>query len=94
LQRSFAAEVAAHCDMDFRFTTAAEPKRVAIMASKTDHCVLDLLWRTRRGELDMSVVMVISNHTDLADQVRVFGVPFVHVPATRDNRADAEARQL
>lgn len=44
--------------------------------SKTDHRVLDLLWRHRRNELDMHVAMVISNHPDLADQVRPFGVPF------------------
>ena len=42
----------------------------------------------------MAVVMVISNHPDLADQVRPFSVPFLHVPATKDNRADAEQRQL
>ena len=80
--------------MDFRLTEAAKPKRVAIMASKEDHCLLDLLWRNRRGELDMSVVMVIANHPDLADQVRPFGVPFIHVPAHKDIRDDAERRQL
>jgi formyltetrahydrofolate deformylase len=80
--------------MDFTLTEAAQPKRVAIMVSKTDHCVLDLLWRNRRGELDMSVVMVISNHPDLADAVRPFGVPYFHVPATPDNRPQAEQRQL
>jgi formyltetrahydrofolate deformylase len=42
----------------------------------------------------MSVAMVISNHTDLADKVRPFNVPFLHVPATRDNRAEAEERIL
>ena len=67
--------------MDFRLTEASKPKRVAILASKDDHCLLDLHWRNRRGELDMSVVMVISNHPDLADQVRPFGVPFMHVPS-------------
>jgi formyltetrahydrofolate deformylase len=70
--------------MDFRLTEAAKPKRVVILASKEDHCLLDLLWRNRRGELDMSVSMVISNHPDLADQVRPFGVPFLHVPAAKD----------
>jgi formyltetrahydrofolate deformylase len=94
LERSFAAEVAERFDMDFRLTEAAKPKRVAIMVSKTDHCVLDLLWRNRRGELDMSAVMVISNHPDLADQVRPFGIPYFHIPATRDTRAEAEQRQL
>ncbi len=94
LDRDFAAQVAEKFGIDFRLAEAAKPKRVAIMASKEDHCLLDLLWRNRRGELDMSVVMVISNHPDLADQVRPFGVPFLHVPATQHIRADAEARQL
>ncbi|MCV7227027.1 formyltetrahydrofolate deformylase [Mycolicibacterium komossense] len=94
LERDFAEQVATQFEMDFRLTEASKPKRVAIMASKDDHCLLDLLWRNRRGELDMSVVMVISNHADLADRVRPFGVPFLHVPATKDVRAQAEERQL
>jgi formyltetrahydrofolate deformylase len=94
LERDFAEQVAAKFGMDFRLTEAAKPKRVAIMASKEDHCLLDLLWRNRRGELDMTVVMVIANHPDLADDVRPFGVPFMHVPATREIREEAEQRQL
>lgn len=94
LERDFAEEVASRFDMDFRLTEAAKPKRVAILASKEDHCLLDLLWRNRRGELDMSVSMVVSNHPDLAEQVRPFGVPFIHIPATKDNRAEAEQRLL
>ena len=94
LERSFARDVADGFDMTFRFSEAATPKRVAILVSKPDHCVLDLLWRNSRSELDMSVVMVISNHSDLADRVRPFGVPYVHIPATRDNRAEAEQRIL
>jgi formyltetrahydrofolate deformylase len=88
------AELAARFDIDYRFTEAAKPKRVAIFASTADHCLLDLLWRNRRGELDMTVVMVIANHPDLAEQVRAFNVPFVYIPATRDTRAEAEQRQL
>ncbi|QEN13680.1 formyltetrahydrofolate deformylase [Mycolicibacterium sp. ELW1] len=94
VERDFADRVASRFSMDFTLTEAARPKRVAIMTSTADHCLLDLLWRNRRGELDMSIVMVISNHPNLADQVRAFGVPFVHVPATREIRAQAEARQL
>jgi formyltetrahydrofolate deformylase len=93
-EHRFRETVAADFEMDFTLTEAAKPKRVAIMVSKTDHCVLDLLWRNRRGELDMTVAMVVSNHPDLADEIRQFGVPFVHIPATRDNRAEAEQRQL
>jgi len=94
LEREFAQRVAEPFGMDFRLTEAAKPKRVAIMASKEDHCVLDLLWRNRRGELDMTVAMVISNHPDLADQVRPFSVPFFHIPANKDIREQAESRQL
>lgn len=93
LEREFQA-VADEFHMDYRFADASKPKRVAIMASTADHCLLDLLWRNRRGELDMTVVMVISNHADLAEQVRAFGVPFVHIPASRDIREQAEQRQL
>jgi formyltetrahydrofolate deformylase len=94
LERDFAEQVAAKFGMDFRLTEAAKRKRVAIMASKEDHCLLDLLWRNRRGELDMAVVMLIANHPDLADDVRPFGVPFVYVPATKEIREEAERRQL
>jgi formyltetrahydrofolate deformylase len=94
LEREFASTVADKFNIDYRFTEAAKPKRVAIMASKEDHCLLDLLWRNRRGELQMSVVMVIANHPHLAEYVRPFGVPFIHIPATRETRAEAEQRQL
>lgn len=94
LERDFAEQVAGPYEMDFRLTEAAKPKRVAIMASREDHCLLDLLWRNRRGEIDMSVAMVIGNHPELAEQVRPFGVPFVHIPANKDIREHAEQRQL
>ena len=94
LARDLSEQVADKFGMDFRLTEAAKPKRVAIMASKEDHCLLDLLWRNRRGDLDMSVVMVIANHPDLADQVRAFGTPFIYIPATKELRDDAERRQL
>jgi formyltetrahydrofolate deformylase len=94
LEREFRLRVAEPFGIAYRLTEAAKPKRVALMASTEDHCLLDLLWRNRRGELDMSVVMVIANHPDLADQVRPFGVPFIHIPAKRDIREQAEQRQL
>ena len=80
--------------LEWRLTDLGTPKRVAIFASRSDHCLLDLLWRQRRGELPMTVAMVISNHTDLADDVRGFGVPFVHIPVPRDDKPAAEAEQL
>ncbi len=94
LDRAFADEVAVRFAMDWRLHGAAEPKRVAIMVSREDHCLLDLLWRWRRGELDMDIGLVISNHADLAETVAALGIAFEHVPVTADTKARAEARQL
>ena len=80
--------------MDWHVTAAHEPKSVAIMVSKLDHCLLDLLWRHRRGELNASIGLVIGNHPQMADAVRSFGIPFVYIPVTKDSKADAESRQL
>jgi len=94
LQRGFAGDVGERFGMTWTIADASVPKRVAIMVSRYDHCLLDLLWRARRGELDLEFGVVISNHPDLGDEVRSFGVPFVHIPISRDTRAEAEQRQL
>ena len=67
---------------------------VAIFVSKQDHCLLDLLWRTRTGELPMQVPLVISNHHDLCAMAEEFGARFAHVPISAANREEAEARHL
>ena len=70
------------------------PKRMAVLASKSDHCLLDLLWRHRRGELPVSIPMVVSNHPDMAEEVRGFGIPFFHVPSAGSDKSAAEAEHL
>nr|WP_216363607.1 formyltetrahydrofolate deformylase [Subtercola boreus] len=94
LDRDFARQVGRRFGMTYTFTSVASPKRVAIMVSKYDHCLLELLWRNKRGDLDMDVTLVISNHGDLAADVAGFGVPFVHIPVSRATKAEAEAEQL
>jgi formyltetrahydrofolate deformylase len=81
-------------DLEFRLRDLSVPQRVAIFASKSDHCLLDLLWRHRRGELPISVAMVISNHPENAVAVRGFGVPFFHVPSAGPDKSAAEAEHL
>ena len=68
--------------------------RVAIFVSKQDHCLVDLLWRTRSGELPMAVPLVISNHPDLEPLARDFGATYVHLPVTAATKAEAEQEQL
>ena len=75
------ASTLADFELEWNLTDQSVPKRMAILASKQDHCLLDLLWRHRRGDLPVTIPMVISNHTTTAEDVRSFGVPFFHVPS-------------
>jgi formyltetrahydrofolate deformylase len=93
-ERAFAERVGRPFGLDWRLAYASERKRAALLASREDHCLLDLLWRRRRGELDADVVAVVSNHPDLASDVAGFGVPFHHVPVPADSKADAERQML
>lgn len=86
------AEVAERFDMEWSLHDADHRKRVAILVSKYDHCLMELLWRQQRGQLNIDITMVISNHSDLAESVRSFGIPFVHIPS--GDKAEMEQRQL
>ena len=93
--RRFEEEVAGPLEMDHRFEESSERKRVAIMVSREDHCLTDLLWRWRSGELGAAhIAAVISNHPDHADQVAALGVPFHHVPVEAGAKEEAERRAL
>ncbi|MDC2956604.1 formyltetrahydrofolate deformylase [Streptomyces gilvifuscus] len=81
-------------ELEFTLRDLSVPKRVAVFASKSDHCLLDLLWRHRRGQLPVTVSMVISNHPDTAEEVRSFGIPFFHVPSAGPDKSVAEAEHL
>lgn len=93
-QRSFATSVAERFEMDWHVRYSDERRRIAILVSRRDHCLVDLLWRWRRGELDGEVVAVISNHEDLRADAESAGVPFHHVPVPPGEKARAEARML
>jgi formyltetrahydrofolate deformylase len=94
LGRDFGDKVAGTLGARFRIRDASVPARVAVFVSRRNHCLLDLLWRARRGELPIEVVVVISNHSDLAADVAPFGVPFEVIPVTRAAKPQAERAQL
>ncbi len=94
LQRDFNAQVASALGATFRLADAAVPVRVALFVSRRDHCLIDLLWRARRGELPIEIVTVISNHFDLQADVASFGVPFEVIPVTTATKPRAERLQL
>jgi formyltetrahydrofolate deformylase len=94
LVRAFATEVAEPFAMDWRLDDAGRAKRVAVLVSREDHCLLDLLWRRRRGELHCEIPLVISNHPDHASDVEGLGVRYEHVPVVKGEKPAAEARML
>jgi formyltetrahydrofolate deformylase len=94
LQTEFASEVAARFEMDWEMRWWGERRRIAILVSRHDHCLFDLLWRWRRGELNAEVVAVISNHRDLEDETVAAGVAFHHVPVEQGGKEQAEAAML
>ena len=68
--------------------------RVAIFVSKYDHCLVDLLYRQRIGELACDFPLMISNHADAKHHADFYGVPYYHIPVTKENKPQAEAQQI
>ncbi|MFJ4771473.1 formyltetrahydrofolate deformylase [Streptomyces uncialis] len=93
LRASFAA-IGDSFQMDWQLDRADDRMRVVLMVSRFGHCLNDLLFRARTGALPVEIVAVVSNHTDFAELVASYDVPFRHIPVTRDNKPQAEAELL
>ncbi|HDS1682104.1 TPA: formyltetrahydrofolate deformylase [Pseudomonas putida] len=85
------ADVARRFDMDWSLHSSARPLRVLLMVSKFDHCLADLLYRHAKGELDMQITAVVSNHLDLRPMAERQGIRFVYLPVTKETKAEQEA---
>lgn len=94
LTQQFGEVVGRRFEMDWRISFAADKPRMALLASRHDHALMELLWRWQRGELRVDIPLVISNHPDLRAAVESFGVRYEQVPIGKDNHAAAEARML
>jgi formyltetrahydrofolate deformylase len=93
LRREFAPLAAAE-PMAWSMHDTQQRLCVLIMVSKHDHCLEDLLYRWRTGELPMDIPMVVSNHPDLRARVEREGIAFTHLPVTADTKAAQERRLL
>ena len=87
-------DVAAKFGMDWSFHSASAPMRTLIMVSKFDHCLDDLLYRRHKGDLNMEITAVVSNHLDLRPMVEREGIRFVYLPVSKDNKSQQEAALL
>jgi formyltetrahydrofolate deformylase len=86
------APIAAEFGMDWRLSDSSRPSRVVLLASKADHCLVDVLHRWRSGDLQCEIPCVISNHPDLRPFVEFHGIEYHHVPVTPDTRSAAYER--
>lgn len=87
-------EIADRFGMKWYVRFSYERPRVALFVSKFDHCLVDLLYRYRVGELNGEIVAIISNHPDLASQVKPFGIPYHYFPITLQTKAEQEEKEI
>ncbi|WP_017726524.1 formyltetrahydrofolate deformylase [Halalkalibacterium ligniniphilum] len=85
--------VASEYEMDWRMEREERLKRMAIFVSKEDHCLLEILWQWRSKEIHAEIPLVISNHPDLKEIVESYGIPFYHIPVSKETKASAEQKQ-
>ena len=85
--------LAADLSMDWSLRDPKARRRVMILASQTDHCLADLIWRWRQGELPMDISAVVSNHPEASfPHTDLKGIAFHHLPVSPETKADQEAR--
>lgn len=88
------APIAERFQMDWRLATTEKRTRVAILVSKYDHCLVDLLYRHQSGEINCEIPLIISNHPDTQRLADFYGIPFHYIEVNKTNKAEAEAAQM
>jgi formyltetrahydrofolate deformylase len=86
--------IAEEFSIRWRITTSSHRPRVAIFVSKYDHCLVDLLYRQRNGELACEIPVIISNHPDAKRHADFHGIPYHVIPVTKENKPQAEHEEL
>ncbi len=87
-------DVARREEMEWGIYDAEKKPRVLIMVSKFDHCLNDLLYRHRTGELNMDITAVVSNHPDLSGMAEAHKIDYIHLPVTAETKPQQEAKLL
>jgi formyltetrahydrofolate deformylase len=88
------APIAEQFAMNWRLALGSYQPRVAIFVSKYDHCLVDLLYRQRNGELACEIPLIISNHPDAKRHADFYGIPYHIIPVTKENKPEAEQQEL
>ncbi|MGF1577781.1 MAG: formyltetrahydrofolate deformylase [Gemmataceae bacterium] len=93
LHRQF-TPIAERFQMRWKLELSTKPHRVALFVSKFDHCLVDLLYRHRTGELLCEIPIIVSNHLDAKHWADFYQIPYHHFYINRENKADIEKQQL
>lgn len=80
--------------MQWNLYYSRQRKRAGIFVSRLDHCLTDLLWRWKSGELAMEIPFIISNHPDTEPLARMYNIPYCHFPTQRETRQTDQTRML
>ena len=88
------AAIATRYEMRWRLAKGKRRPRMGILVSQYDHCLADLLYRHKAGELDCDIPLVLSNHTEAERLAGFYGAEFVHLPVTRESKTEVERRQI
>lgn len=94
LKQQFQKQVAEPFSMRWDIHSEQTKKRMAILVSKYEHALMELLWRWSSGDLQVDIPFVISNHPDLKNEVEKFGIRFVHIPVEGSNKKESEQKVL
>jgi formyltetrahydrofolate deformylase len=86
--------IAERFQMQWSVSYSSQRKRAGILVSKLDHCLTDLLWRWKSGELPMDIPFIVSNHLDLEGLAQMYGIPYHYVPARKEQRQADQQRLL
>ncbi len=86
--------IAVKFEMDWRLEFSSVRPKMAILVSKYDHCLYELILRSRAGELNTEIKMIISNHEDCRPIAEYFNIPFHHFPVTKDTKAEVEKQEI
>ena len=88
------APIARDFQMDWRLARSTDRPRIAIFVSKHDHCLQDLLYRYQSGELHCEIPLIVSNHPDNQRIADFYRIRYFVVPVTKENKREAEQKQI
>ncbi|MEQ9309069.1 MAG: formyltetrahydrofolate deformylase [Balneolaceae bacterium] len=94
IEESFEREIAKQFEMNWSLHFTSKRQKLALLVSKQQHCLFDILARWQTKEWEVDIPLIISNHEEVRDTANKFGIEFHHLPITKENKIEQEAKQI